>query len=188
MPVDAKADNIPRSTVDLASYTIESLKRDPLQCKLAGAAPGCGGLCGSNFLNRVFEAYLQKKFEDYPGWDLDFMNDALRAFEERIKPHFSGTSRDEYIIRIQGLAESRRHGVYRNFLTFSTDELCKNVFDEVISKVQGLVHDQINNTHGPVTAVLLAGGFGKNPYLKQRLQEIDVVVKNKIKVQLITDR
>ncbi|KAF2445472.1 putative Hsp70 family chaperone [Karstenula rhodostoma CBS 690.94] len=172
-------------TVDLASYTIESLKRDPIHCKLAGAATGSGGLCGSNFLNRIFQAYLEKKLKEYHGWNPDFMIEASRVFEDKIKPNFTGESRDEHIIRIQGLAESRRHGVFRNFLTLTTEELRKYVFDEVISKVEGLVRDQINNTRGPVTAVLLAGGFGKNPYLKKRLEQIDAVVRKKIKVQLI---
>lgn len=159
-----------------------------MHCKLAGAATGSGGLCGSNFLNRIFQAYLQRKFREYRGWDPEFMIEASRSFEDRIKPNFTGESTEDYIIRIQGLVESRRHGVYRNFMTLTTQELRVHVFDEVISKVQGLVRDQISNTHGPVKAVLLAGGFGKNPYLKKKLEEIDSVVRNRIKVQLIENR
>ncbi|OAG11476.1 putative Hsp70 family chaperone [Paraphaeosphaeria sporulosa] len=173
-------------TVDLASYTIESLKRDQiLHCKLAGAATGSGGLCGSSFLNRIFQAYLEKKLEDYPAWDSEFMVEALRAFEDQIKPEFTDEHQEEKVIRIHGLKESKPHGVAKNILILTTEELRKHVFDEVISKIEGLVRDQINNTRRPVTAVLLAGGFGKNPYLKRRLEQIDAVVRNKIRVQRI---
>ncbi|KAF9732889.1 hypothetical protein PMIN06_007483 [Paraphaeosphaeria minitans] len=173
-------------TVDLASYTIESLNRDQiLHCKLAGAATGSGGLCGSSFLNRIFQSYLEKKLEDYSGWEPDFMTEALRAFEDHIKPEFTGDRQDEKFIRIHGLKESKRHGVAKHILILKTEELRKHVFDEVISKVEGLVRDQINNTRRPVKAVLLAGGFGNNPYLKRRLEQNDAVVRNKIRVQLI---
>ncbi|PVH67866.1 hypothetical protein DL98DRAFT_600035 [Cadophora sp. DSE1049] len=145
-------------TVDLASYTIESLIMNPFHCKLAGAATGSGGLCGSGFLNRIFEKYLEDKLKDYQGWDPSFMVDAMRAFENRIKPDFTGESKDEHYIRIQGLVPSERHGVERNFLTLTTTELREKVFDEVITKIQGLVRDQIAHTNGTVKEVLLAGG------------------------------
>lgn len=175
-------------TVDLASYTINSLQLQPFSCKLEGAAIGTGGLCGSSFLNRIFEKYLRDKLKTYSGWHPSFMIDASKAFEERIKPNFTGERDVEHSIRIQGLVESERHGVYPNFLTLTTPELRENVFDKVINIVQAHVSNQIANTKGPVKAVLLAGGFGKNPYLKKRLQEIDSVMRNGIKVIQIGNR
>lgn len=115
------------------------------------------------------------------------MVEATRIFEERIKPNFTGIGREK-TIKLQGLRESRHHGIESNLLVLTDEELRKNVFDKVIYKIEGLVRDQINNTHGPVTAVLLAGGFGKNPYLKKRLERIDTVIRNRIKVQLIENR
>lgn len=160
----------------------------PFHCKLAGAATGSGGLCGSSFLNRIFEKYLQDKFRGYHGWHESYMVDASKVFEERIKPNFTGESRDDHVIRIQGLVPSAHHGVERNFLTLTTTELRENVFDEVITKIQGLVRDQIAHTNGTVKEVLLAGGFGKNPYLKKKLEEIDSVVRQNIGVQQIENR
>lgn len=188
--LSADNNNSPHSTVDLASYTIESLEREPhkpVQCRLAGAAVGSGSLCGSNFLNRIFQAYLQEKLKTYPGWTPDCMIEATRMFEERIKPNFTGSG-NEKTIKLQGLKASRAHGIESNLLVLTTEELRVNVFDKVISKIEGLVSDQINNTQGPVTAVLLAGGFGKNPYLKRRLEKIETVKQNGIKVQLIENR
>ncbi|OKL64061.1 hypothetical protein UA08_00165 [Talaromyces atroroseus] len=173
-------------TVDLSSHTIESLSMSPFHCKLAEAAAGSGGLCGSSFLNRIFEKYLQRKFKDYPEWEPSFTIDALNEFEERTKRDFTGEGNEEYNIRIPGLVLSERHGIYnRNVLTLTTRELRKNIFDEVVFKVQGLVRDQIANTNGTVKAVLLAGGFGQNHYLQKKLKEIDIVVKDKIRVEQI---
>lgn len=53
-------------TVDLISYTVTALK--PI-LKLHEAAPGTGGLCGSTYLNRIFQQYLLAKFSSNPGWD-----------------------------------------------------------------------------------------------------------------------
>lgn len=161
---------------------------NPFHCQLAGAATGSGGLCGSSFLNRIFEEYLKDKFKDYDGWHKTYMIDASKAFEARIKPGFTGDNEDPHIIRIGGLKPSKPHGVEKNFLTLTTKELREKVFDVVITKIQGLVRDQIANTDGRVKEVLLAGGFGKNRYLQKRLTEIESVVQNKIRIREIENR
>ncbi|PVH95356.1 hypothetical protein DM02DRAFT_571322 [Periconia macrospinosa] len=173
-------------TVDLASYTILSMEKgQTTHCKLAGAAPGSGGLCGSNFLNRIFEAYIEQKLRNYHHWKPAYMQDASKAFEEKIKPNFTGEKEGNENIRIQGLKASGRHGVGDNYLFLTTAELREHVFDEVILKIRNLVRDQIKNTKRDVTAVLLAGGFGQNPYLKKQLENIDIVVRKKTKVIVI---
>ncbi len=53
-------------TVDLISYTMSALK--PI-LKLDEAAPGTGGLCGSTYLNSIFEQYLLAIFGSNPSWD-----------------------------------------------------------------------------------------------------------------------
>ena len=53
-------------TVDLISYTVLSLR--PI-LELKEAAPGTGDLCGSSFLNRIFEQYLLENLSSNPGWD-----------------------------------------------------------------------------------------------------------------------
>ncbi|CAI6334531.1 unnamed protein product [Periconia digitata] len=173
-------------TVDLASYTITSIEKgQTTHCKLAGAAPGSGGLCGSNFLNRIFETYLENKLKNYRHWKPAYMLEASKAFEERIKPQFTGQKVGNDHIRIHGLVESKHHGVGENYLFLTTKELRENVFDEVVLKIKKLVRDQIKNTKPTVTAVLLAGGFGKNPYLKKRLEEIEMVSRNETKVVVV---
>jgi hypothetical protein len=48
-------------TVDLITYRVA--KSDPLE--LVGSVPGTGDVCGSIFLNRKFEAYLEQRLGAY---------------------------------------------------------------------------------------------------------------------------
>jgi hypothetical protein len=171
--------------VDLTSYTIQSL--DPIA--LTGAAKGSGGLCGSSFLNRIFAKHLDRKLRDYPGkWDSGWRNHAVEEFERRIKPEFTGDDDETYTIMVHGLQDSRSHGISGGTLQLSGKELRRHVFDEVITKIQGLVADQIANTSKPVKAVLLAGGFGRNTYLKHKLEQIPSVKEQRIRIQHIENR
>lgn len=52
-------------TVDLISYTVIALK--PLH--ITEASPGSGSLCGSSFLNRIFQKVLKDRFESDSTWD-----------------------------------------------------------------------------------------------------------------------
>ena len=60
-------------TVDLISYTVSELR--PM-LKIEEAASGTGGLCGSTYLNRIFEQFLIAKFGQNDGWDDDVIEEA----------------------------------------------------------------------------------------------------------------
>lgn len=116
------------------------------------------------------------------------MIDALGAFETKIKPKFSGQNREPHFIRIQGLMPSKRHGITKkNILELTDEELRVNVFDKVINKILALVRDQISHTEGNVKEIVLAGGFGRNPYLKKELQNMNCVADHGIKVSGFED-
>ena len=59
-------------TVDLISYTVEALR--PL-LKIREASPGTGSLCGSSFLNRIFQKTLKDKFRNDKFWDDDVLEE-----------------------------------------------------------------------------------------------------------------
>ena len=59
-------------TVDLITYKVSSLK--PI-LKLAEASPGSGSLCGSSFLNRGFQEFLENKLGSEPGWDEEVLEE-----------------------------------------------------------------------------------------------------------------
>jgi hypothetical protein len=68
-------------TVDLISYTINSLK--PV-LEVQEAAPGTGALCGSTFLNMRFSKFLRAKLGKLDGFDDEVLADAMERFEKTV--------------------------------------------------------------------------------------------------------
>jgi len=159
------------STVDLASFTIET--RTPYINLVGAGGGGSGGLCGSSFLNRIFDTYLRTKLQGYPRWTDRLHQMALKEFETR-KQTFAGTK--PFKVHVEGHhSNDPRHGINDSLLEISAAELKTEIFKPVIDKIKTLVRSQIDKTVNdgtPVKAVLLAGGFGKNPYLLAQLKEM----------------
>ena len=65
-------------TVDLISYTAMALKP---KLEVIEATPGTGSLCGSTFLNRRFEKFLEDKLGQEPGWDKDVLDEVRDIFQ-----------------------------------------------------------------------------------------------------------
>jgi len=59
-------------TVDLISYKVSALKPT---LKISEANPGSGTLCGSSFLNRFFNKYLEDKLGREPAFDEDVIEE-----------------------------------------------------------------------------------------------------------------
>ena len=59
-------------TLDLISYTVKKLKP---KLEITEAVPGTGSLCGSTFLNRRFEIFLEENLGRLPGWDKDVLGE-----------------------------------------------------------------------------------------------------------------
>jgi molecular chaperone DnaK (HSP70) len=153
-------------TVDLISYTIEELK--PV-VKISEAAAGTGAACGSTFLNRIFRKYLESTLSDNDGWDEDTLEGALDRFETIAKRKFNGDQED-IVIPVPGLTNDRSKGVMRGKLTMSASTL-RGIFEPIITTITALVMAQIKAT-GDVKAVLLVGGFGQSPYLRESLRKV----------------
>ena len=60
-------------TVDLISYEVTALK--PI-LKVKEAATGTGALCGSTYINRLFEASSLRKLGNDPMWDDEVLQEA----------------------------------------------------------------------------------------------------------------
>ena len=82
-------------TVDLISYTVTALK--PI-LKVREAASGSGRLCGSTFLNRIFQKYLIEKLSLNDEWDEEVVEDAMKRFDLVTKKAFKGDTNEEFII------------------------------------------------------------------------------------------
>lgn len=59
-------------TVDLISYTVLALKPT---MKISEAAPGTGSLCGSSYLNRIFQKFIEDHLGSEPDWDEDVLEE-----------------------------------------------------------------------------------------------------------------
>lgn len=163
------------STVDLASYRVHSLSASHIDIK--GRSIPSGGFCGSSFLNRIFADYLlNSKLRGYiqPSnpVHMRWLKSAVdRDFEHQIKPGFTAEpDRVHYIDAFCFEQPSPRHGVRNTAVELTGLEIRKHVFDVVVSRICALVKSQIARTGEPVKAVLLAGGFGQNAYLRSQIE------------------
>lgn len=163
------------STVDLISYTITR----PVPCpELEEAAAGTGGLCGSSFLDREFDKWLRNHFKGCSKWDEFSQADALEKWEAEVKRNFTGDGDKHYILPARRIDDDRSLGVRNQKLEISGWTM-KIIFDPIIHQILDLVKGQIKAVGKKVKAVLLAGGFGRNEYLRRSIQ---IAVGNGIKV------
>jgi hypothetical protein len=65
----------------LISYTV--VKLEPV-LEVKEAAPGTGGLCGSTYLNRRFQEYLEVRLGQQDGWDEDTLKEAMDQFDQLV--------------------------------------------------------------------------------------------------------
>ncbi|KHO00399.1 Heat shock protein Hsp70 [Metarhizium album ARSEF 1941] len=162
-------------TVDLSSYRVLSLKPTVSLLQVARAS---GGLCGSSFLNRIFEDYLKKRLQGHvKKWgarEMRWLKSSVdKWFEQEVKPHFDGSDDGYFCRETDALGENT--GIPNNMIRISGKDIREKIFDPVVERIQVLVRDQITltvNQGETVTAVLLAGGFGNNAYLRTCLERM----------------
>ena len=92
----------------------------------------------------------------------------MERFETVAKRKFSGGT-DNILIPVPGLVNDKSKGVMRGKYTMTAENL-RAVFQPVISTITGLVNVQINLSSGNVKAVVLVGGFGQSPYLRESIR------------------
>lgn len=170
-------------TVDLISYKITELGNHPAVIE---AAAGSGDLCGSTFLDRAFSAWLIKRFSHLREWRDWHLPDAMEKWME-IKKGYDGDTNRTWTIPVRGLEDDEKLRIRNGTFELTGDQV-KRVFESVMKKILALVQSQITESQkgnsAAVKAVLLAGGFGNNPYLKARIQQ---AVGNAIIVEKMHD-
>jgi len=162
-------------TVDLVSYKV--LAMEP-SFEIKEVAVG-GGLCGSVFLNRRFEAFMRKRLgvttvdtmirKGRPYYKM------MKEFDERLKRAFKDCEDNNIMdCEVPGLPDDEDKGIEDGFLEITREEM-KAIFDPVIDEVLRLVQVQIDSVkragHPPISLLLLVGGFGSSPYLYRRVQQ-----------------
>lgn len=157
-------------TVDLISYTIIRRGSNGTNPQIAEASPGSGGLCGSSFLDRGFNSWLTRRFEDCPDWNSQYQTQALAKWESEVKRDFKGDSKS-YVFQVPGMKDNPGLGVHRGRLTVPGSTV-KQIFRPVVDKILSLVRGQLSTVRQngfTLKAIFMAGGFGNNDYLKDRI-------------------
>ena len=62
----------------MISDTVSALRPN---LEVIEATPGTGSLCGSTFLNRRFEKFLEDKLGNESGWDKDVLDEVKDVFK-----------------------------------------------------------------------------------------------------------
>ncbi|KAI0420708.1 actin-like ATPase domain-containing protein [Xylaria grammica] len=157
-------------TVDLISYTVTSLT----PTRLEESAAGSGDLCGSTFLDRQFDDWIRHEFAAFNDWDIGgYHNLALARWESELKQNFDGDPKKRFFIHVFGIPPRFNPGIRGSAFEIPYQKM-KELFEPIISKILDLVNLQITETKKngkTVKAVLLAGGFSRNEYLKKRIQQ-----------------
>ncbi|QPH01174.1 hypothetical protein C2857_005373 [Epichloe festucae Fl1] len=158
-------------TVDLISYRVS--EKTPFTLK--ESVKGDGGLCGGIFLDKNFLELV--KSTTGGSWhnvskkqELKFMND---SWEHGIKRQFRGRPRT-WIVDTPDSVKKPQSQKRSKGLSLHTNEILK-VFDPIIRKIEALVKSQslaILSKYGKQPKyVILVGGFGRNPYLRDCLDK-----------------
>ena len=168
--------------MDLISYRITSLS--PLQ--LHECVVGSGGLCGAVYLDRRFEDFIRGRLgkETFDSMSHRARFQMNQYWETFIKREFSGSDRGSgaaggsgdddagFHVPVVGIPDSTEAGVKDGFLAVTHAEV-HNIFEPIVTQVLDLISSQVisvlKSSHGPISAILLVGGFGSSEYLYRRI-------------------
>ncbi|KAF8244520.1 actin-like ATPase domain-containing protein [Wilcoxina mikolae CBS 423.85] len=174
-------------TCDLKTY--EVVKTQPY-LEVKEFAVGEGDFCGSIFIDKSFEAYIERHVgrTQYNNIRDKNKRKMRQSFDWGIKPDFKydlGQNR-RLTIDLRGVPDDIDRGIEDGTIFLDPKELNK-VFRPTCLKVQKLVERQIHQaiSQKKTTVVLLVGGFGESSYLFELLRVglagtgVDLVQGNK---------
>ncbi|KAK4227811.1 heat shock 70 kDa protein 12B [Podospora fimiseda] len=156
-------------TVDLISYTVESLT----PFRLSECVEGSGGLCGAVFVDRSFQNFLRTRLT-FPIWD-NIPSKEMKKFlnsewEHGIKQEFAGEDEGPFFLDLPPSCSG-----FGTELVLESGHV-KEIFDHVVEDVIALVWQQIKGVQTragkPPKYVILVGGFGRCQYLGTSIRKI----------------
>ncbi|KAF8531050.1 hypothetical protein BDD12DRAFT_903507 [Trichophaea hybrida] len=155
-------------TCDLQTY--EVLTPQPY-LKVREFEVGEGGFCGSIFIDKAFETYIEslvgpKQYSAIPGRSKEKMK---RNFDWGIKPMFQYNldENPRLSVDLPGVRDNIPLGIDDGTIRLLSMEQLDKVFRPTCLKVQELVDKQVRKAieRKKTTLVLLVGGFGESSYL-----------------------
>ncbi|KAL2673962.1 hypothetical protein Neosp_012408 [[Neocosmospora] mangrovei] len=167
---------------DITSYEVQSISP---RLKLRELCVGGGGKCGGTFVDRNFRALMERRFgEAFTSLDPEMTGPGSHFMDqfEMAKRDFSlklPKTRPHRLHLPMGpwgpTPESKKHYDSRFGHVFISQEDMESLFDPVGAKIIALVADQVNRakkeTSKGIDHLVLVGGFGSSPYIKERLKE-----------------
>lgn len=151
------------STVDITVY--RCVLAQPLS--ITEVCPGECAQAGGIFVNREVERLLSERLQGSPYDDPVIIRDMLDFFERKLKPVFDG-NQSEYHIRFGGSTDTDESlRISKGIITLSLQEL-KVAFDKAVNPIIACCTNALKG-HMP-KYILLIGGFGESPYLRQALE------------------
>ncbi|KAM0425881.1 hypothetical protein ACHAPT_008819 [Fusarium lateritium] len=169
-------------TVDITSYEVQSTSP---KLKLRELCVGGGGKCGGTFVDRNFHKLMERRFgkaftslePELVGPGSQFMDQfemAKRDFsakQPKARPHRLNL----FMESLEVTPELKKHYNERFGHVFVSHEDLRSSFDPVGDMIIDLVSDQVKRakreTTKSINHMVLVGGFGSSPYIKERLQE-----------------
>ncbi|KAL7805233.1 actin-like ATPase domain-containing protein [Trichoderma aethiopicum] len=169
-------------TVDITTYEVEETQPT---LKLREIAIGVAGKCGGTFVDRNLYRLLAQRFGDaFTSLDAQQIGPGsafMDQFELKKKDFSMKTPSKRahrlvlHMPQLQDTTTTTKYYEKRSSSVLLTQEDYKMLFDPVIDTIIGLVQDQVNQikekSECPIGTIVLVGGFGSSPYLKERLTE-----------------
>ncbi|KAI0471608.1 hypothetical protein GGR56DRAFT_681783 [Xylariaceae sp. FL0804] len=152
------------ATGDIISLEVVEIEPN---LELREFVPGAGDLCGATYADEAFEQLLkekvdtmaqEKKMAKFQAWNaipLAERLEALQYWDDKVKPNFRHGTGNFSV----PLTQKQRN--YK--IAIKEHEIRDKVFDGVYGKIKALVDGHLE------LALLLAGGFGMSPHIKERL-------------------
>ncbi|TFB06033.1 Heat shock 70 kDa protein 12B [Trichoderma ghanense] len=169
-------------TVDITTYEVEETQPT---LKLREIAIGIAGKCGGTFVDRNLYRLLAQRFGDaFTSLEAEQIGPGsafMDQFELKKKDFSMKTPSKRahrlvlHMPQLQVTTTTAKYYEKRSSSVLLTQEDYKMLFDPVIDMIIGLVQDQVKQIKAknecPIEAIVLVGGFGSSPYLKERLTE-----------------
>lgn len=160
-------------TVDLITYRVTSIRP---RIEVEEVVAGDGDRCGSAYITRQFHQYVLHKYAKVvPSWTEEQTAAAVECFEIRTKRKFDNEDL-EVVVKVTGARDYSKGGLMvKKQKVFIPAADIKVMFDTVCCTVADLIKEQRSKAaktkdYMGIKAVVLVGGFGESPYLRQYLK------------------
>ncbi|KAG8813630.1 hypothetical protein FRC17_001477 [Serendipita sp. 399] len=153
------------STVDSTLYCCRRESPLVLEEVCASACVQAGGV----YVDRAVEDLLKHKLANSNYGDEETISLMVRQFEQKTKRTFDGSQTSNIIHFGTPRDNDKNHGIVKGKLTLGRDDVGA-AYTRVISNITESCRTLLGNRN--VQHLLLVGGFGESPYLRQQLKNI----------------